>query len=58
MIMAQEKPDGGALELGETVVPMYVDQSRDALDPNKTVSKGQKRGEERPPLMQWALSCE
>ncbi len=38
MIMGQENPDAGGLELGETVVPMYVDQSRDALDPNKTVS--------------------
>jgi len=28
----------GELEIGETVVPMYVDQSRDVLDPNKTVS--------------------
>jgi ATPase subunit of ABC transporter with duplicated ATPase domains len=39
MIMDQEKPDGGNMEKGETVVPMYVDQSRDALDPNKTVRK-------------------
>lgn len=29
----------GTLELGETVVPMYVDQSREALDPNKAVSR-------------------
>jgi hypothetical protein len=28
----------GELEIGDTVVPMYVDQSRDSLDPNKTVS--------------------
>lgn len=28
----------GSLELGDTVVPMYVDQSRDALDDNQTVS--------------------
>lgn len=27
----------GELVLGDTVVPMYVDQSREALDPNKTV---------------------
>lgn len=37
MIMGLEQPDGGQLEIGETVSPMYVDQSRDALDPNKTV---------------------
>ncbi|MEK9673175.1 MAG: energy-dependent translational throttle protein EttA [Rhodospirillaceae bacterium] len=37
MITDQEKPDGGALKLGDTVVLGYVDQSRDALAPNKTV---------------------
>lgn len=30
----------GELELGDTVVPMYVDQSRDELDANKTVGEG------------------
>ena len=37
MIVGQDKPDGGELRLGETVQLAYVDQSRDALDPNKTV---------------------
>ena len=37
MITGQEKPDAGTLRLGETVQVGYVDQSRDALDPNKTV---------------------
>jgi ATP-binding cassette ChvD family protein len=37
MIVGQEKPDGGSLRVGETVVPAYVDQNRDALDANKTV---------------------
>jgi ATP-binding cassette ChvD family protein len=37
MITGQEKPDAGTLRLGETVRIGYVDQSRDALDPNKTV---------------------
>ena len=37
MITGQEQPDSGTLELGETVEVAYVDQSRDALDPNKTV---------------------
>jgi len=37
MITGQEQPDGGALRLGETVQVGYVDQSRDALDPDKTV---------------------
>jgi ATP-binding cassette ChvD family protein len=37
LIMGQEKPDRGSLRVGDTVVPAYVDQSRDSLDPNKTV---------------------
>jgi sulfate-transporting ATPase len=37
MIIGQEKPDGGALRVGETVRLAYVDQSRDALDPAKSV---------------------
>ena len=35
--MGQEQPDGGGLTLGETVDLAYVDQSRDTLDPNKSV---------------------
>ncbi|MGE0503054.1 MAG: energy-dependent translational throttle protein EttA [Rhizobiaceae bacterium] len=37
MITGQEKPDDGSIRIGETVKLGYVDQSRDALDPNKTV---------------------
>ncbi|HZV06337.1 MAG TPA: energy-dependent translational throttle protein EttA [Gemmataceae bacterium] len=37
MIVGQEKPDGGTLHVGETVVPAYVDQNRDTLDNSKTV---------------------
>jgi ATP-binding cassette ChvD family protein len=37
MITGQEEPDGGTVRLGETVELAYVDQSRDALDPEKTV---------------------
>ncbi|WP_274628311.1 energy-dependent translational throttle protein EttA [Arvimicrobium flavum] len=37
MITGQEKPDAGSIRIGETVKLGYVDQSRDALDPNKTV---------------------
>src|SRR5207247_6759980 len=37
MISAQEKPDGGTLRVGETVKLAYVDQSREALDADKTV---------------------
>jgi ATP-binding cassette ChvD family protein len=37
LITGQEQPDAGALRIGETVELAYVDQSRDALDPDKTV---------------------
>jgi len=37
MLVGQEKPDGGTLRIGDTVKLSYVDQSRDALDPKKTV---------------------
>ncbi|MGE5368724.1 MAG: energy-dependent translational throttle protein EttA, partial [Chloroflexota bacterium] len=37
MITGQEKPDGGAITIGESVQLGYVDQSRDALHANKTV---------------------
>ncbi|MEQ8398220.1 energy-dependent translational throttle protein EttA [Thalassobaculum sp.] len=37
MITEQEKPDGGAIRIGETVKLGYVDQSRDTLRANKTV---------------------
>ena len=37
MITGQEKPDTGTIRIGETVKLGYVDQSRDVLDPNKTI---------------------
>jgi len=37
LITGQEQPDDGTIRLGETVKLSYVDQSRDALDPNKTI---------------------
>ena len=37
MITGEEKPDGGELQLGESVQLAYVDQSRDALDAERTV---------------------
>ncbi|WAS94138.1 energy-dependent translational throttle protein EttA [Nannocystis punicea] len=46
MITGQEKPDGGAIKVGETVDIAYVDQSRDALDPNKTVWQEISGGQE------------
>ena len=37
MLVGQEQPDSGELRIGPTVQLAYVDQSRDALDPQKTV---------------------
>ncbi|MCY6379879.1 energy-dependent translational throttle protein EttA [Hoeflea prorocentri] len=37
MITGQETPDNGSITVGDTVDLSYVDQSRDALDPDKTV---------------------
>ncbi len=37
MITGSEQPDAGELRLGDTVELAYVDQSRDALDPEKNV---------------------
>jgi sulfate-transporting ATPase len=37
MITGQETPDSGAIRIGEAVTLAYVDQSRDVLDPDKTI---------------------
>jgi energy-dependent translational throttle protein EttA len=37
MITSQERPDSGMIRIGETVKLGYVDQSRDILDPDKTI---------------------
>jgi ATP-binding cassette ChvD family protein len=37
ILVGQERPDGGTLRVGDTVKLAYVDQSRDALAPTKTV---------------------
>ncbi len=47
MIAGQEQPDSGALRIGDTVELAYVDQSRDALDPEKTVWEEVSGGEEQ-----------
>jgi ATP-binding cassette ChvD family protein len=47
MITSEESPDGGTLELGETVQLAYVDQSRDALDSQKTVWEEISGGEDQ-----------
>ena len=46
MFTGQEQPDSGTIEFGETVQLSYVDQSRDALDDNKTVWEEISEGDE------------
>ncbi len=46
MITGQEQPDAGAFRMGETVQLAYVDQSRDVLDPERTVWEMISDGEE------------
>ncbi len=46
MITGQEQPDAGTLRVGDTVKLGYVDQSRDSLDPEKTVWQEVSGGEE------------
>jgi ATP-binding cassette ChvD family protein len=47
LITGQEKPDSGAIKVGETVKLGYVDQSRDSLDGKKTVWEEISSGEEQ-----------
>jgi ATP-binding cassette ChvD family protein len=37
MITGQETPDSGAIKMGDTVKLAYVDQSREVLDPSKSI---------------------
>jgi len=46
MITGQEKPDSGTIVIGDSVKLGYVDQSRDALDPNKNVWEEISEGNE------------
>src|SRR6202163_4244569 len=56
MITGEESPDAGTLELGDTVQPAYVDQSRDALDPMKTVWEEISGGEDELKLGERTVS--
>ncbi len=47
MITGQDKPDKGTIRVGETVKLGYVDQSRDVLDPNKTIWEAITGGQEQ-----------
>ncbi len=57
MITGQEQPDAGVLRLGDTVQLAYVDQSRDALDPERTVWEEVSGGQDQIKLgEQWINS--
>src|SRR5512143_2434090 len=47
MITGQDKPDKGTIKIGETVKLGYVDQSRDVLDPQKTIWQEITGGQEQ-----------
>ncbi len=47
MITGHEQPDSGTLKIGDTVSLAYVDQSRDSLDPDKTIWEAVSGGEEK-----------
>jgi ATP-binding cassette ChvD family protein len=47
MIVGEEQPDAGTLRVGDTVQLAYVDQSHDALDPNKNVFEEISQGDDR-----------
>lgn len=50
MIAGKEKPDSGSFKVGETVKMAYVDQTRETLDPNKTVFEELSEGLDIIPL--------
>ena len=43
MITGDEQPDGGTIRIGETVKLGYIDQTREALSPDRTGFKGEKQ---------------
>lgn len=47
LVTSSEKPDSGSVQLGETVQLAYVDQSRQTLDPEKSVWEEISGGEEQ-----------
>jgi ATP-binding cassette ChvD family protein len=56
MITGQEKPDSGKIKIGETVKLGYVDQSRDVLDPNKTIWEVITGGQEQVQLGKYLMN--
>ncbi|HYA87860.1 MAG TPA: energy-dependent translational throttle protein EttA [Nitrospirota bacterium] len=56
MITGQDKPDRGTIRIGETVKLGYVDQSRDSLDPNKTIWQVITNGQEQVQLAKTLMN--
>ncbi len=56
MITGAEEPDAGALRIGDTVQLAYVDQSREALDPDRTVWEEVSGGAEQIKLGERTLN--
>ena len=54
MITGQETPDSGTIRIGDTVKLAYVDQSRDALDPDKNIWEMISDGQDIIPIGQPA----
>ncbi len=46
MLLGKEQPDSGRIDMGQTTKICYVDQTRDTLDPNKTVYEEVAQGSE------------
>jgi ATP-binding cassette ChvD family protein len=56
MLVGDEKPDSGSIELGETVKLSYVDQSRDALNGDNTVWQEISDGHEQLVIGRYEVS--
>jgi len=56
MITGQEQPDSGTFRIGETVQLAYVDQSRDALNPDKSIWEEISEGQETVQLGKVAVN--
>ncbi|NLX96399.1 MAG: energy-dependent translational throttle protein EttA [Rhodopirellula sp.] len=56
MIVGQEQPDSGTIDLGPSVVLSYVDQHRDALDDRRTVFEEITDGKDRIELGSLAMN--
>lgn len=46
MITGKETPDGGSFKVGDTVKIAYVDQTRETLDPNKSIFEELSEGQD------------